>query len=41
MTELEEKYSLLQLYYTPKHMLSVAGRLSGMFCANNGNDGKL
>ena len=34
MTELEEKYSLLQLYYTPEHVFPVTGRSAGMLCTN-------
>ena len=34
MTELEEKYSLLQLYYTSQQVFPVVGRSSGMLCTN-------
>ena len=34
MTELEEKYSLLQLYYTPQQVFPGVGRSSGMLCTN-------
>ena len=34
MTEREEKYSLLQLYYTPQQVFPVVGRSSGMLCTN-------
>ena len=34
MTELEETYSLLQLYYTPEHVFPVTGRSAGMLCTN-------